>query len=128
MLQTFQPEHYAIQAASRHDYADFYQRELAERRTLGYPPFNRLLRLEYRSFDPVNAENEARRLAGRISSDLEKERRTQTDLIGPVPCFFSKVGGWYRWQVVLRGPDPVSLLRGKALPGWRVEVDPVSIL
>ena len=128
VLQTFQPEHYAIQAASRHDYADFYQRELAERRTLGYPPFNRLLRLEYRSFDPVNAENEARRLAGRISSDLEKERRTQTDLIGPVPCFFSKVGGWYRWQVVLRGPDPVSLLRGKALPGWRVEVDPVSIL
>ena len=29
-----------------------------------------------------------------------------TDFIGPVPCFFAKVGGWYRWQIVVRGPDP----------------------
>jgi primosomal protein N' (replication factor Y) len=128
VLQTFQPEHYAIQAASRHDYAGFYQRELAERRSLGYPPFSRLVRLEYRALDPVLAENEARRLAGRLSADIQTEKRIQTDLIGPVPCFFARVGGWYRWQIVLRGPDPAWLLRGKALPGWRVEVDPVSIL
>jgi len=128
VLQTFQPEHYAIQAASRHDYSEFYQRELAERRNLGYPPFSRLVRLEYRASDPVHAENEARRLAGRLSADIQTEKRIQTDLIGPVPCFFSKVGGWYRWQIVMRGPDPISLLRGKSLPDWRVEVEPVSIL
>jgi primosomal protein N' (replication factor Y) len=45
-----------------------------------------------------------------------------------VPCFFSKVGGWYRWQIVVRGPAPASLLQGKLLQGWRVEVDPVSLL
>jgi primosomal protein N' (replication factor Y) len=86
------------------------------------------VRLEYRALDPVLAENEARRLAGRLSADIQTEKRIQTDLIGPVPCFFARVGGWYRWQIVLRGPDPAWLLRGKALPGWRVEVDPVSIL
>jgi primosomal protein N' (replication factor Y) len=128
VLQTFQPEHYAIQAASRHDYAGFYERELAERRKLGYPPFHRLVRLEYRTLDPVKAETEARAMAARLSTDILMGPRNQTDLIGPVPCFFSKVGGWFRWQVVLRGPDPVSFLRGKVLPGWRVEVDPVSLL
>jgi primosomal protein N' (replication factor Y) len=128
VLQTFQPEHYAIQAASRHDYAGFYARELDERRSLGYPPFSRLVRLEYRAFDPVKAETEARAMAVRLSKDIVTDTRIQTDLIGPVPCFFAKVGGWYRWQVVLRGPDPASLLRGKPLANWRVEVDPVSLL
>jgi primosomal protein N' (replication factor Y) (superfamily II helicase) len=128
VLQTFQPEHYAIQAAARHDYDGFYARELDERRKLGYPPFSRLVRLEYRDFEPGKAEAEARALAARLSTDIQNEKRMQTDLIGPVPGFYSKVGGWYRWQIVVRGPNPADLVRGKALPGWRVEVDPVSLL
>jgi primosomal protein N' (replication factor Y) (superfamily II helicase) len=136
VLQTFQPENYAIQAASRHDYTGFYARELAERSKLGYPPFSHLVRLEYRALDMSKAEAEARALANRLSQDIATDSRIQTDLIGPVPCFFTKLGGWYRWQIVMRGPDPASLLRGKSLPGgalnlpkgWRVEVDPVSLL
>jgi len=128
VLQTFQPEHYAIQAASRHDYAGFYARELDERRKLGYPPFSRLVRLEYRAFDPVKAEAEARLMAVRLSKEIVMDERIQTDLIGPVPCFFAKMGGWYRWQIVLRGPEPGSMLRGIPMTGWRVEVDPVSLL
>ena len=128
VLQTFQPDHYAIQAASHHDYAGFYTRELEERRKLGYPPFNRLVRLEYRALDPLKAETEARGLAARLAADIQAGDRMQTDLIGPVPCFFSKAGGWYRWQIVVRGPQPDSLLRSRKLDGWRVEVDPVSLL
>jgi primosomal protein N' (replication factor Y) len=128
VLQTFQPEHYVIRAAAGHDYTGFYARELEERRKLGYPPFARLVRLEYRHFDPAKAEAEVRRMAARLSADIKTDKRIQTDYIGPVPCFFAKVGGWYRWQIVLRGPDPASLLRGKALADWRVEVDPISLL
>ena len=128
VLQTFQPEHFTIQAASRHDYAGFYTQELEGRRRLGYPPFSRLVRLEYRALDPLKAEAEARRIAARLASDIQVENRTQTDLIGPVPCFFSKTGGWYRWQIVVRGPDPASLIKAKKLDGWRIEVDPVSLL
>jgi primosomal protein N' (replication factor Y) (superfamily II helicase) len=128
ILQTFQPENYAIQAASRHDYASFYQHELNERQKLGYPPFSRLVRLECRVLDPLKAEAEARTMAARLSAEIQKENRIETSMIGPVPNFFSKVGGWYRWQIVLRGPDPAGLLRGKTLAGWRVEVDPVSLL
>jgi primosomal protein N' (replication factor Y) len=53
----------------------------------------------------------------------------RVDLIGPVPCFYSRLQGRYRWQIVLRGDDPAALLQNLALPrGWTVDVDPVSLL
>ena len=51
---------------------------------------------------------------------------------GSCASFFAKVGGIYRWQVILRGPDPVRLLQeqpaGGWLKDWRLEVDPISLL
>ena len=128
VLQTFQPEHYVIQAAAGHDYAAFYARELEYRRQLGYPPFNRLVRLEYRLPDAVKAEAEAASMAQKLTRWLEADDRRATTLIGPAPCFFSRLAGAYRWQIILRGPNPASLLRGKNLGDWRVEVDPPSLL
>jgi primosomal protein N' (replication factor Y) len=134
ILQTFQPEHPVIQAAAKHDYAGFYQQELAGRRALGYPPFGRLVRLEYRHRENERAEIEAQKLASRLKSRIEADECIQTTLVGPVPCFFSRLRGEYRWQVVLRGPDPVEILQGqrfdpqRGLSGWRVEVDPISLL
>jgi primosomal protein N' (replication factor Y) len=127
-LQTFQPEHPVIQAASHHDYMGFYQGELEGRRALGYPPFGKLARLEYRHRDPNQAEAEARKTASRLRSRLEAEGRLQTTLVGPVPCFFPKLRDEYRWQIILRGPNPVEVLQGQKLDGWRVEVDPTSLL
>ncbi len=128
ILQTFQPESYVIQCASGHDYAAFHARELEERRKLGYPPFNRLVRLEFRDGDGTKAESEARGMAGKLARWIKDEDRRETTLIGPAPCFFEKTGGLNRWQIVLRGPDPASLLRGRNLSGWRVEVDPISLI
>ncbi len=128
VLQTFQPGHYVIQTAAKHDFEGFYQRELAYRQELGYPPFARLVRLEYRHRQASEAEAAARRMAGELQGWMAKEERRATSLIGPVPCFFGRVRGEYRWQIVVRGPDPAGLLRGKDLRDWRVEVDPVSLL
>lgn len=144
ILQTFQPEHYVIQAAARHDYAAFYARELEHRREMDYPPFSRLVRLEYRHVQAGKVETEARQLAERLTAYIKKLDRCETTLIGPVPCFYSRFNSQYRWQVILRGPNPSSLLPGKdvegaragsdrhplggALKGWRVEVDPISLL
>jgi len=128
ILQTFQPEHYVIQAAACHDYAAFYARELDYRRQLGYPPFNRLVRLEYRHIQGTKAESESQGLAAKLASWIESEDRRETTLIGPAPCFFSRLNGLYRWQIILRGPNPASMLGGKNLRDWRVEVDPISLL
>jgi primosomal protein N' (replication factor Y) len=128
VLQTFMPEHYAIQFASNHDVNGFYERELEYRRQLGYPPYARLVRLEYRHANPLKAEEESQKTATRLRVKMEAEARHQTELIGPVPSFFSKVDGIHRWQIIVRGPDPVSLLRDMKLNDWRIEVDPISLL
>lgn len=128
ILQSFTPENYAIQFASGHDVNGFYERELNYRKELGYPPFTRLARLEYRNADNAKAEEECKKLATKLNVKIEAERRHQTELIGPVPCFFAKENGEYRWQVVLRSPDPTSLLRDMRLNDWRIEIDPISLL
>jgi len=128
ILQTFQPDHYAIQAASSHDYAGFYERELSERKKIGYPPFGRLVRLEYRHLDSQLAETTTKSMADYLLNRINKTRMIETDMVGPVPCFFSKLNNLYRWQVILRGPDPASILPTRFLDGWRVEIDPPSLL
>ncbi len=128
ILQTFQPEHYVIRAAAGHDFQSFYEQELAYRRQLGYPPFAELVRLEYRNFDPLKAEQAARDLAARLQLWLDQEGRHSTRIIGPAPCFFSRLSGAYRWQVVLCGPDPASFMRGRNLGDWRLEVNPPNLL
>ncbi len=127
ILQTFAPEHYVIQSAAKHDVDGFHKLELEYRRQLGYPPFGRVTRLEFRHRDAAKAEAESQRVLKLLQSRLVTEHRSQTT-VSAVPCFFAKVDGVYRWQVILRGPDPASLLRGLRLDDWRVEVEPISLL
>ncbi len=132
ILQTFDSANQVIQSTAGHDVNGFYEYELEQRRRLGYPPFSRLVRLEYRNQDQESAEQEAHRVASRLGELLTAGGWKLITMIGPVPCFFAKVGGVYRWQIVLRGADPVSLLRKGSvenwLKDWRVEVDPISLL
>lgn len=128
ILQTFDPDSYVIRAAAKHDYDAFCRQEMEYRRQLGYPPFVQLVRLELRHAKSAQAEIASQRMAAQIRSWMEGEDRRATRMIGPVPCFFARVGGLYRWQIILRGPDPTSLLRSRQLGDWRVEVNPLSLL
>ncbi|MCE1252604.1 MAG: primosomal protein N' [Anaerolineae bacterium] len=128
VLQTFQPDHYAIQAAAAYDFEGFKKRELDYRRNMLYPPFARLARLEYRSQSAAEAESAAGRLADKLNDWIRQGQHNASQLIGPAPCFFSKVNGYYRWQIILRSPDPAAILRGRSLEGWRVQLDPLSVL
>jgi primosomal protein N' (replication factor Y) len=128
ILQTFQPDHYAIRAAALHDYAGFYHQELEHRKRLRYPPFVRLARLETRNANAAKAETDARAMARQIQGWIHEGDHRGTEIIGPVPCFFSRQNGLYRWQIVLRSPDPAAVLRGRALGDWRLEIDPVNLL
>jgi primosomal protein N' (replication factor Y) len=95
---------------------------------LGYPPFARLVRLEYRHRQADQAQAAAQALSGQIGAWQQIPGSSPVQVIGPAPCFFSRMNGLYRWQIVLRGTDPAGLLRGRSLPDWRVEVDPPSLL
>ncbi len=129
VLQTYQPGHYVVQAASQHDYAAFVERESAYRRELGYPPYRRLARLVFAESSPEAARRQAEEAARRLRQILQAQALTGTTLIGPAPCFFARLDRRYRWHLLLRGPDPRAALRElKPLPGWRVDIDPVDLL
>jgi primosomal protein N' (replication factor Y) len=128
ILQSFQPEHYVIQHAAKHDFTGFMQQELSYRQRLGYPPFIGLARLEIRDKNPVAAQEKAEKMGRDIHAWIEARERRATEVIGPAPCFYERLGGEYRWQVIVRGPDPAGLLRDHDLAGWRVEVNPQALL
>jgi primosomal protein N' (replication factor Y) len=129
ILQTFNPDHYVIQAASLHNYQDFYQQELEHRRDLRYPPFVNLVRLEIRAVDAKAAEAAARAYASTLQGWIKSEGYRATHLVGPVPAYFTRIRGETRWQILLKGPNPVDLV-GKHPPGpeWIIEVNPPAIL
>jgi primosomal protein N' (replication factor Y) len=129
VLQTYNPGHYAVVAAAAHDYAGFATREMAFRREQGYPPYRRLAKLVYEDASPSRARAGAEALVETLRDTLAQWDLPATDLIGPAPPFFARLRGRYRWQVLLRHPNPAELLRAVQIPpGWRVDVDPVSVL
>ncbi len=129
ILQSYQPEHYVIQAASKHDYAGFSAGELSYRRELGYPPYRRLARIVFRATNAERAEQMAISAASQLEQIIRERGLSGTSLIGPAPCYFSRIDRRYRWQLLIRGPDPrAALTELKTEAGWQIDIDPLDLL
>ncbi len=130
LVQTFNPEHFCIQAAARHDYGVFIEAELSARERYDYPPFRRFVKLTFEHADRYTAQIEATALAGRLERLIADLAPDQADIVGPAPALLERLRGHYRWHVILRAPDPLPILSeltGEDLPpGWSVDVDPTS--
>jgi primosomal protein N' (replication factor Y) (superfamily II helicase) len=124
ILQTYQPEHPAIVAVATGDPASFYDAELDLRRRFGSPPFGRLVKLTVALPDREAAEQAARDLADTLRARAGRDR----DVAGPAPAFIARRAERWRFNVVLRGSDPVAVLREAPGPPWSVDVDPDSLL
>ncbi|MDI3316418.1 MAG: primosomal protein N' [Bacillota bacterium] len=135
VIQSFAPEHYAIQAALRMDPEAFARLELPVRRELGYPPYRRLVRLLALAARPQEAEQAAEAVARRLRASLPPGAR----LIGPSEAPLGRLKGQSRWHLLLSG-ERVGALRDAALAAVAeagraagevrllVDVDPVSLL
>ncbi len=131
VIQSYTPDHYVIQAAAQHDYIGFYQREIGYRQEYGYPPLQRMARLVDREKKLDKAQAAAEEMAAMLQMRLQEMglRPEEASLVGPVPAFFARFRGYYRWQLLLLTADPSAVLRRLTIPfGWRVDVDPVSVL
>ncbi len=127
IIQTYQPDHYAVDAAARYDYEGFAAVELDLRRANRYPPYARLVRMMFTHANPRFAREEAVRVQ-RALSLRRAEAGSDVDVIGPSPAYVPRVRGRWRWQLLLRGRDPASLARDFLLPqGWVVDVDPGTL-
>jgi len=98
-IQTYYPEHYALQAAVKQDYLRFYRHELGFRRELGYPPFTELLQLTFTARGAAQAE----RRAARWAQFLSGEANGDYEVLGPARAFPARLHGRYRWQLLLKG-------------------------
>ena len=128
VIQTFQPDNYAIRAAAEQDYASYYEQEIVHRRDQGSPPFSRLVRLEYSHTNQAACEREALRVAEGLRRERDAWGHSDVEVLGPMPGYPARVRGHYRWRLHLRGPDPRRLLEDATLPrGWVVDVDPVGL-
>jgi len=138
LLQTFQPRHEAIVAATHHDYEGFYRRELAVRNELGYPPFARLAAIRVDAAD----EGEARSLANELGEVARAHPYVvdeRVTVLGPAAAPIARIRARYRFRLLLRASDR-ALLRpvaaavltrieaGVAPARAHVDIDPYSML
>jgi primosomal protein N' (replication factor Y) len=128
IIQSYAPDHYAIEAAARHDYHAMYAEEMGWRRELGYPPFGRLAQLAYTGRGERRSLDDAARIAARLTEEVRRRGEPGAWVRGPAPAFIPRRRGAFRWNIILRAPDPADILRDFTLgEGWEVDIDPVSL-
>jgi primosomal protein N' (replication factor Y) len=131
IVQTYTPEHPIIEAVQKHDYQSFADAELAQRQTLNYPPYGRLILLRLSSLDPIQVQNTAQIIATFLNN------KEGFEILGPAPASILRVANRYRWQILLKF-DPDALPN---LPDWpevrslspvsvslTIDVDPINIM
>ena len=138
VIQTLHPGHYAIRRTREHDFAAFYEDEIALRRDLGYPPFSRMINLIVSGTDKDRVQKGAARLGQKARKLLAGDGAgARLTVIGPMEAPLGKVRGRYRWQLLVRGRQvrPLhafvrQLVGATGIPGCeiRVDVDPLNFM
>ena len=137
LVQTYNPDHPAIRAAVRHDYAAFARYELPIREMLHYPPFGSMVRLVIRGPVEAIAAQFALQLGERLTAALG-EPTAGTRVLGPAPAPFARLRGKYRFQIQVQGPDGNVLrdvlrrieseVHAPDDVQWIIDVDPLDML
>lgn len=108
VVQTFTPEHPAIQAASRHDYIKFAKQELINRQRFNYPPFGSVGRIIIRGPDERLTESVAESLVKRLEA-ARANFDTKVRILGPAPPPITRLRGKYRFHILLQSVNPSAL-------------------
>jgi len=135
LLQTINPEHYAIRSAAAQDYAAFYKKEIEFRRLMRYPPFSALANVLVRH----SSQEEAMRLAGDLGGVLTPPPEG-VRVLGPAEAPVPRLKREFRYQTLLKAASRKRLgevlrqLRSYAMTAkWPatalvIDVDPLSLI
>lgn len=128
IIQTYLPDHYAVQAAADVGKDSFYDRELAFRKSYRYPPLVRLIRLVYTHANPTTSRQESSRMAMTFKRLARQWGMNRIDIIGPAPAYPPRNKRGWQWQLLLRGDNPHLLLNKVTIPPkWSIDVDPMTL-
>lgn len=134
IVQTYSPSREPVYYACKGLISEFYENELNERKLMDFPPFSRLLRIVFRSFNKKLALDTAEDAAKILASESPKN----VDIIGPAECPIEKISNNFRYQIILKGSSiiPLQAAARKLLFEYthnqyvyiEYDVDPVSLL
>ena len=114
VIQTYQPEHYSITAASQDNYFGFYQQEMCYRDLLKYPPAAHILAILIASKDERKAMFASELISGASKEwVLTEQIAEETSIIGPAAAVLSKANDIYRFMVYVKQSDYECLIRLK---------------
>ena len=97
IIQTFNPEHYAITLASKHDYFDFFKQEMEVRRKLSYPPYYYLIYIKVIGKDYNKISIESNKIASILTRELKNSK-----ILGPTTCSVFKLNGLFRFGIIIK--------------------------
>jgi len=137
LVQTSSPDHQAIRAAMRHDYAAFAEYELPLREVLHYPPFASMVRIVIRGPAEKVTLEFAKQLAENLKGHLEAAKASAR-VLGPAPAPFARLRGLFRFQIHMQGRDAEKLrmavreagekLQAPSDVQWIADVDPLDMM
>ena len=101
IIQTYNPEHYAIMHSQTGDYESFYEQEIALRRQMDYPPFTHIFEILFTGEYEKNLILALQELCG----ILYNRGNDSFEIIGPSPAMISKIRSRYRWRLIVKAED-----------------------
>lgn len=138
IVQTYSPGREPVLYACNNKIEEFYNTELSQRELLDFPPFTRLVRLVFRSFDKKLAFETAIDAAKILKDNIPTGAKQGVEIIGPAECPIEKINSSWRYQILLKCTSVIILqtMARKLLFDYRhnhnvyieYDVDPVSLL
>lgn len=132
VVQTYNPEHYAIVSGAAHDYASFYDTEIIYRRQLGYPPFTNIIKITVQANDENQVFRDANKITDLLKSNLEQQEISE--VIGPFPASIAKIQDVFRMNILVKSANLPKFKQHLVAIGLAnnrdviIDVDPVSLL
>lgn len=113
VIQTYNPEHYAIELAAKQDYEKFYEAEVAYRKLMRYPPCGHMLVMMTASTDEMTAMLSIELLAKKIQQAQEKGKLSGVQMVGPADAAVAKLKDVYRRVLYFKHPEYGTLVQMK---------------
>jgi len=113
ILQTYNPNHFAILSATHQDFEAFYHQEIHFRNSLNYPPFSRMVQLKISGKHSEKTRQHAQAI-GDLCHTLKKNNHSfikSVEILGPIEASLPKIAKRYRWQILLKCPSIKQLHR-----------------
>jgi primosomal protein N' (replication factor Y) len=100
IIQTYSPENEAITLVKAHDYISFYNGEITERRLMWYPPFAKIICVQFQGVSQTLVPQAAKYFFKQLGEISLLKQKIQ--ILGPIPSSVSRIKNKYRWQLLIK--------------------------